>query len=370
MVINFKKGEKINFNLIKGKKDGTVNGCKLPNGNKLGKCIRYEMRMLTDEQRQAYFKTIKEMKANNDYLIMATLHKQAWDDGAAHNGPCFLPWHREFLKVFELAMREASYKILQTADVCLPYWDSTLDARLPTPKDSYFFTADFIGSTNDIGQVIDGPFSPWETLMNTEYIERDVGSHGACYQEERFTWQMQQTDITNIIAYSQPPNRDKCPYKAQAGYPEYAHGGVHTFVGKYMSDPGTSANDPCFFNHHSFIDLLFEEWRKARQDYNRRPLDYPVDNPDCETEVNYKNQNMSQFPYIRNIDGCRNEYTDNMYEYAPRPNCSTYKPDCGSKYLFCDLSNGDPHCAAKARPGGNCTGFFKGEKKFVITVNV
>ena len=23
----------------------------------------------------------------------------------------------------------------------------------------------FIGSTNDIGQVIDGPFSPWETLM-------------------------------------------------------------------------------------------------------------------------------------------------------------------------------------------------------------
>ncbi|CAK5091827.1 unnamed protein product [Meloidogyne enterolobii] len=109
---------------------------------------------------------------------------------------------------------------------------------------------------------------------------------------------MQQTDITNIIAYSQPPNRDKCPYKAQAGYPEYAHGGVHTFVGKYMSDPGTSANDPCFFNHHSFIDLLFEEWRKARQDYNRRPLDYPVDNPDCETEVNYKNQNMSQFPVI------------------------------------------------------------------------
>nr|CAD2139982.1 unnamed protein product [Meloidogyne enterolobii] len=319
--------------------------------------------MLSDEQRQAYFKTIKEMKTNNDYLVVATLHKQAWDDGAAHNGPCFLPWHREFLKVFELAMREASYKILQTADVCLPYWDSTLDARLPTPKDSYFFTADFIGSTNDIGQVIDGPFSPWETLMNTEYIERDVGSHGACYQEERFTWQMQQTDITNIIAYSQPPNRDKCPYKAQAGYPEYAHGGVHTFVGEYMSDPGTSANDPCFFNHHSFIDLLFEEWRKARQDYNRRPLDYPADNPDCETEVNYKNQNMSQFPYIKNIDGCRNEYTDNMYEYAPRPNCSTYKPDCGSKYLFCDLSHGDPpHCAAKARPGGNCTGFFKGEK--------
>uniref|UniRef100_A0A915LV22 Tyrosinase copper-binding domain-containing protein n=1 Tax=Meloidogyne javanica TaxID=6303 RepID=A0A915LV22_MELJA len=129
---------------LNGKKDGTVNGCTLPNGKKLKKCIRQELRMLSDEQRQAYFKTIKEMKANNDYLVVATLHKQAWDDGAAHNGPCFLPWHRELLKVFELMMREASYKILQSADVCLPYWDSTLDGRLPTPKDSYFFTADVI----------------------------------------------------------------------------------------------------------------------------------------------------------------------------------------------------------------------------------
>ena len=54
MVINFKKGKKFYFNLIKGKKDGTVNGCTLPNGKKLKKCIRQELRMLSDEQRQAY----------------------------------------------------------------------------------------------------------------------------------------------------------------------------------------------------------------------------------------------------------------------------------------------------------------------------
>ncbi|CAK5043152.1 unnamed protein product [Meloidogyne enterolobii] len=54
-----------------------------------------------------------------------------------------------------------------------------------------------------------------------------------------------------------------------------------------------------------------------------------------------------------------------MYEYAPRPNCSLNKPDCGSKYLFCDLSHGTPHCAAKARPGGDCKGFTKGLKLFL-----
>jgi len=31
---------------------------------------------------------------------------------------------------------------------------------------------------------------------------------------------MQQTNIENIIAYSQPQNRDNCSFKAQAGYPE------------------------------------------------------------------------------------------------------------------------------------------------------
>ncbi|CAK5088764.1 unnamed protein product [Meloidogyne enterolobii] len=84
------------------------------------------------------------MKANNDFDIIALLHLQAWEEGGAHGGPDFLLFHRELLKVYELAMREASYKLFQSTDVCLAYWDSTLDGRLPTPKDSYFFTADVI----------------------------------------------------------------------------------------------------------------------------------------------------------------------------------------------------------------------------------
>ena len=38
------------------------------------------------------------------------------------------------------------------------------------------------------------------------------------------------------------------------------------------------------------------------------------------------------FKSIKNFDGLRNEYTDNMYEYAPRPTCTIYDPDCGSKW--------------------------------------
>jgi hypothetical protein len=154
-----------------------------------------------------------------------------------------------------------------------------------------------------------------------------------------------------------------CPYQTDSGYPEYPHGAVHTFVGGLMANPSTAANDPLFHSHHCFVDLTWELWRDLRQTRIQRINDYPPDNMDCSHPIHFKNEKMSQFPYIKNIDGCRNEYTDNLYEYALRPSCTFKNPDCGSKYLFCDLSHGSsPHCAGKVKLGGSCIGFSKGEQ--------
>jgi tyrosinase len=69
---------------------------------------------------------------------------------------------------------------------------------------------------------------------------------------------------------------------------------------------------------------------------------------------------MSPFEPWRNIDGLSNKYTDNLYEYDPRPQC----PFCGgSQYLFCDRSHGAPRCASKIRIGGNCQGFISGKHR-------
>ncbi len=77
---------------------------------------------------------------------------------------------------------------------------------------------------------------------------------------------------------------------------------------------------------------------------------------------------MRPFP-IRNIDGLKNAYTDELYYYYPRPNCSATTPTCGSNYIYCDTRTYrfDPfsfkkfpkifRCLSKIRAGGNCTGF-------------
>jgi len=70
--------------------------------------------MLTDEERNAFvnfvikinctknlflkFNAIRDMKRRGDYDYIALIHRLAFVNGGAHNGPAFFLWHREYLK--------------------------------------------------------------------------------------------------------------------------------------------------------------------------------------------------------------------------------------------------------------------------------
>ncbi|CAJ0948738.1 unnamed protein product, partial [Mesorhabditis belari] len=264
--------------------------------------VRKEYRMMSDYERQRFHGAVNTLKQSGTYDQIAKMHSQMSQSGGAHSGPAFLAWHREFIKEVEFELRRID------PDIYIPYWDSALESRLPRPQDSSFFSAELMGTGS--GNVVEGPFANWRTIEN-QPLRRAAGGSGNPFTDRDINYILQQPTITNVLAFSAA--QERCPYRPDFNCLEYTHGNVHLWVGGHMFDQMTSANDPIFYLHHS------------------------------------------------NIDGLSNKYTDELYQYAPRPTCTSVNPGCGSRFLFCDVSHGAPRCAAKIRVGGSCQGFVRGE---------
>ena len=77
--------------------------------------------------------------------------------------------------------------------------------------------------------------------------------------------------------------------------PEYVHGNIHMWVGGDMLDQSSSANDPAFFLHHSFVDLIWEQWRNSRQNRAQREQEYPQDSIACSNQQHFRDAPMLPF---------------------------------------------------------------------------
>ncbi|KHJ97037.1 shTK domain protein [Oesophagostomum dentatum] len=322
--------------------------CVLRNGQLLNMAYRKEYRMLTDDERNRWHNALATLKMNGVYDQLSRVHFEEGTNSGAHSGPGFLPWHREFLKRVEIALR------MVDPSVAVPYWDSVMDGYLPDPRDSILFSNLFAGETDFYGNVIQGPFAYWRTLEGRSTILRNLGREGSLINENQVNNVVAQNTIENILAYTAP--QPGCPYPNNYGAIEYIHSNVHLWIGGDMKPPSTSANEPIFFMHHSFVDYLWELWRQLKQPRWLREVAYSNDHPYCTNQLHFSWAWMRPFPYLSNRDGLSNSYTDQMYRYAPRASCSFQNPNCGSPYLFCD-TRGYPHCVAKIKMNGNCQGF-------------
>ncbi|EFO99045.1 hypothetical protein CRE_09949 [Caenorhabditis remanei] len=89
------------------------------------KSIRKEIRMMSPSELRDLGIAMNGLKNRQiDNITAWDLHTLVhYPDSApgAHWGPAFLPWHREFLRQFEIALQT------EVPSVTLPYWDSTLD---------------------------------------------------------------------------------------------------------------------------------------------------------------------------------------------------------------------------------------------------
>ncbi|CAG9538263.1 unnamed protein product [Cercopithifilaria johnstoni] len=322
--------------------------CHLRNGQLLQQAIRKEIRMLSNSERERLFNAIRQLKASGEYDRLARIHQQVSSGSGAHSGPSFLLWHREFTKRMEIALR------LIDPLIALPYWDSSLDQHLPDPRNSIIWSSILMGESDSNGYVINGPFAGFTTLEGHSTIIRHLGKEGHLFTDQNINTVYDKNTIEGILAYTAPTHA--CPYPPNFSALEYYHASVHIWIGGDMKPSMTSANDPIFFLHHSFVDYIFENWRQIHQNRMQREQDFPEEIISCTTSVHFADANMHPFN-LANRQGLSNAYTDYMYTYQLRPNCSKRQPNCHSQYLFCDLLNGPEHCVSKIKLGKSCEQF-------------
>jgi tyrosinase len=229
--------------------------------------IRRNHRDLTPAQKAAFVKGVLALKNNVDSVLhpgaqkryddFVEVHKNAMTGPAMfepmpHGSSLFYPWHRILLCQFEIALRAAA----NDQPIALPYWDWN-DSGASNP-----FTPDFLGGDGDAaqgGRVTTGPFAfvidafpirVWDGATGDAGLRREFG-------EDANSWLPTSSDISAGLA--------KVPYwpgpsSFERVSEDVLHNPVHRWIGGNMAD-ATSPNDPVFFLHHAFLDLLWERWK-------------------------------------------------------------------------------------------------------------
>ncbi|VDK47579.1 unnamed protein product [Cylicostephanus goldi] len=326
--------------------------CVLRNGVLLNQAYRKEYRALTDDERNRFHSAMWAVKNSGVYDYFARIHSRFAIATGAHAGPAFVPWHREYLKRLEFALRTVD------PSVAMPYWDSTLDSRLPNPGHSVLWTDELLGGSR-YGEVRDGAFRGWllENVkpFRTRIIRRAVGVSSRPINVTSFLTFISSPNVQQLLA--SPAAQEDCPIPRTWQALELVHGSPHIFVGEDMVFLANSANDPAFFLHHSFVDYIWETWRQGIQPRQNRESEYPRDDSRCSSAAHFAHAPMLPFLPMLNIDGLSNEYTgslffflqtflkflelwinknllsflDYLYRYAGRPTCSYNNRNCGSR---------------------------------------
>ncbi|MFD7706514.1 tyrosinase family protein [Streptomyces sp. NPDC059785] len=234
---------------------------------------RKDVASLTRAERRRFVAAVLEVKRRGEYDAFVRTHIDYYvSDGdgrlrAAHMAPTFFPWHRRFLLDFERALRRVD------SAVSVPYWDWTRSRSAASVP----WTADLLGGNGRRSdhRVTSGPFAhahgKWtikEGVTDADYLTRDFG------RPHDPTTLPTAADVSRALAdpvYDAEPwnstsaegfrNRLEgwAPGRGNAAWRN--HNRVHRWVGGHMLG-GASVNDPVFWLHHSFVDLLWSRWQR------------------------------------------------------------------------------------------------------------
>ncbi|WP_435600718.1 tyrosinase family protein [Streptomyces sp. C10-9-1] len=242
---------------------------------------RINQRNMTRAQKRRFVDALLALKRSGRYDEFVRMHGAYYVTDAeerpraAHMAPSFFPWHRRYLLEFERA--------LQSVDpgVSVPYWDWTVD---DSPSSS-LWADDFMGGTGRglDRQVTTGPFAyrngGWRIdsrITDGKFLTRDLG------RPRNPVTLPTKEDVAEALA---EPVYDTAPWDSRVtrGFRNAVegwnpggearwrnHNRVHRWVGGLMMG-STSPNDPVFWLHHAFVDLLWVRWQAAHPEAGYLP---------------------------------------------------------------------------------------------------
>ncbi|MGA2452925.1 MAG: tyrosinase family protein [Solirubrobacteraceae bacterium] len=159
-----------------------------------------------------------------------------------HHEALFLPWHRQYLYYFELALQR------QVPGVSLAWWDWTVDREIPPAFDE----AEVEGEANPLLQApirVEHARPEWPTESS-----RAPGSFP------------QQPELPQPSAYQEA--MEAANFNDFNSLITGVHDEVHMWVMGTMSDPSWAAYDPIFWAHHTMIDRAWALWQAAHPGAN------------------------------------------------------------------------------------------------------
>ncbi|MFF2301347.1 tyrosinase family protein [Streptomyces sp. NPDC058128] len=247
---------------------------------------RKNQRDLTGAERRKFVAAVLELKRTGAYDRLVRTHIDHYTaDGegrlrVAHMTPSFLPWHRKFLLEFETALRRID------PTVSVPYWDWTRDN---SPASS-LWGEDFLGGNGrraDL-QVMTGPFAHsagrWtitQSMTEERFLTRDFGRPRdpiALPTQAQLDEVMRERvyDVTpwNSTSASGFRNRLEGWAPGRGNERFRIHNRVHRWVGGLMLGGG-SVNDPVFWLHHAFVDLVWSRWQQRNPGAAYLPAEPP-----------------------------------------------------------------------------------------------
>ncbi|MDH5325610.1 MAG: tyrosinase family protein [Gammaproteobacteria bacterium] len=237
--------------------------------------IRKNAALLSDAEWKRYLNAVVALKHTfpagsgvSIYDQFVAMHWCVWGLGlggtgpaagvdGAHNGPAFLPWHREYLRRYEEALAAVD------PQVSLPYWNWGFGTDEETND---LFVDDHMGPRGGI--ISSGYFASSPTPQNPLgwSIHPDLQAFSATLRRTGTAGPGSLPTADAIIETMEMNTYSSFRPALEGGSGLTAthnsmHNGVHGWVGGDMGRM-TSPNDPIFFMHHAQIDRIWAMWQQ------------------------------------------------------------------------------------------------------------